>query len=181
MAAIQDDGEEGAQRDVGAGGGEVVVGERVIPVEVVWAEDLVEAVGFVAVLVGNLGAVAGVVLDERVARGGSRGEPGESVEDRLRGGAGVGQDAHVPVAGEAVPAFQSFLHLADVVDSPLQLVARIRVPVDADQQRFLHRLFLLGYPRTGTFTELQQKRDTLGATPAKAPRAMSVPVLGGVL
>jgi len=35
VAAVEDDGEEGPLRDGGAGGGEVVVGERVIPVEVV--------------------------------------------------------------------------------------------------------------------------------------------------
>ena len=45
VAAVEDDGEEGPLGDAGAGGGEVVVGEGVIPVEVVRAEDLVEPVG----------------------------------------------------------------------------------------------------------------------------------------
>src|SRR5512140_2157152 len=45
VAAVEDDGEESPPRDVGAGVGEVVVGKRVIPVEVVRAEDLVEPRG----------------------------------------------------------------------------------------------------------------------------------------
>ena len=142
--------------------GEVVVGEGVIPVEVVRAEDLVEPVGrLVAVPVRHLGAVTGVVEDEGVARGGPGGEPGEPVEDRLRGGAGVGQDAHVPVAGEAVPGFQRFRHLADVVDAPLQFVARIRVPVDSDQQRFLHRRSLPG-PQRGCCGEKGARGEPMG-------------------
>src|SRR5512135_2261215 len=93
VTAVEDDGEEGPLRDVDAGGGEVVIGKRMLPVEVVRAEDLVEPVGrLVAVPVRHLGAVAGIVEDEGVARGGPRGEPGEPVEDRIRGGAGVGQD-----------------------------------------------------------------------------------------
>ena len=172
VTAVEDDGEEGPPRDVGAGGGEVVVGKRVLPVEVVRAEDLVEPVGrLVALLVGHLGAVAGVVEDEGVARGGPRGEPGEPVEDRLRGGAGIGQDAHVPLAGEAASAFQRFRHLADVVEAPFQFVARIRIPVDADQQRFLHRRSLLWNRRTGTFlrTPVEQGHSLGTRIPGLSP------------
>jgi len=105
VAAVEDDGEE-CPCGHGAGRGEVVVGQRVLPVEVVRAEDLVEPVGrLVAVPVGHLGAVAGVVEDEGVARGGPGGEPGEPVEDRLRGGAASVRMRMFPSPGKPYRVF----------------------------------------------------------------------------
>ena len=56
-----------ARRDIVESSAQPVVRKWVFPVEICWAENLVAAIGFIAIAVGNVRAVPGVVDEQHVA------------------------------------------------------------------------------------------------------------------
>lgn len=95
VAGVEDDFESDAVGELVDVGAEEVVGEHACGFEVVGTDGFVFAVGFVAVEVEGLGAVAGVVEDEEVSGGGVVGEPADAFEDAAFGGSVVGDDFEV--------------------------------------------------------------------------------------
>ena len=136
MAAVEHHGQVHAGRQVLHDRVQVVIGERVIPVEVVRADDLVQpVVALVAIPIGHLRAVAGVMEDEHVARARAVEQPVEPVDDGRGRGTRVGEQPNRPVRGESEPRVEQVAHLPDVVDAPSERVLRIRVAVETDEQR----------------------------------------------
>jgi hypothetical protein len=133
MAAVHDDGEADALLHAVEGGTQPVVGERILPVEVGGAQDLVAAVGLVAVLVRYVGTVAGVVQQQRVALGRAGDQRADGRLHVLLGGLEVEQCLDVG-RPEAVVLLQDCREVLHVVDATPEIGPGDLVLVDADQQ-----------------------------------------------
>lgn len=135
MAAVEDEGEVHPVRDALDGLCELVVGEGVIPVEVVGTDDLIEAVfELVAVAVANLGTVARVVEEQHGAGRRAIDQPVQALADVGGGSASVGEEADV-LRIEAEMLGDGLAHQQDIVDAALEVIARVRVLVDAHEER----------------------------------------------
>lgn len=135
--------EDGCEADAGLEGLDhdavhFVVGDVAALAKVDGVDDLVVAVGLVAVEVLGLAAVARVVEEERVVGPGVLDEPVHGAQDVLLGGLGHGvllivcENNHV-FAAVAKVLREVRCHVAHVVDAAAQLAALAKV-VDADEQ-----------------------------------------------
>jgi hypothetical protein len=137
VAAVEEYRQVRAGRQVPDDRVEVIVGERIPPVQVVRADDLVQVVvQFVAVPVLDLRSVAGVVEEQHVPGRSPVHEPVELAHDALRGGIRVGERDDVVVA-EAQPGLDEGANLIDVVQAASQRVDRVGIAVQTDQERLL--------------------------------------------
>jgi hypothetical protein len=114
MAAVEDDRQIHALGEVFHEGVEVVVGEGIVPVEIVRTDDLVESVALVALAIADLRPVARVVEHEDVACPSAVQQPVQAVDDRRRGGLGVGEALEAAARGEAEVRGQQVADLPDV-------------------------------------------------------------------
>ena len=120
VAAVEDDGKQHPFRDLLADLGHVIVGERIIPVEIVWANNLVEVVlEFIPIDVTHLGAMPRIMKNERIARFRVGDELQKAGLDRIGRGPLVGQQPYLLV-GKPVLLLQRFRDQQDVVYTPFR-------------------------------------------------------------
>ena len=136
MAAVHDDREVDAGFQPVERGAQPVVPERIVPVEVGRAEDLVAAVGLVAVVVGHVRAVAGVMHDGDIALLRVAHQLLDAGLHRLLRRGAVGQHGDVALL-EAVTLDERGAQVLHVVDASPEIGAGYLVLVDSDQQRSL--------------------------------------------
>jgi hypothetical protein len=132
VAAVGDQQHAHAGGVVGEEHGDLVVEEHLARADVPGAQALVAAVGFVAVLVGHPGAVAGVGDDHRVALGGAAHQAADGRHHGGLGGLGVDQLGDGEAAGG-----EGGGPVVGVIDAAGEVVLGARVVVDADAQRLL--------------------------------------------
>ena len=165
VAAVENGGEVAVVGQLAIEAEKLLVGDgaRRRPVEIVGHQAFVQVIDFVAGAVGRyLRAVAGIEQHALVARLHAVEQPVQALKNADGGGALI--QHHADVLGGKAAFLQHRAHQEHVVDAALQPVGRIRVVVDADQQRAPRRL-------AAGFLERRQtaRHDTLGADTRQHP------------
>ena len=115
-----------------------VVRHRVFPVEICRAENLVAAIGFIAVVVGHVRAVAGVVEKQHVAALGALKQACDAVLHGLLRGLEVGENFDVFFLKGEVLQKRCF-EVVDVVDAAAEVGSGDFVTIDANEECLVHR------------------------------------------
>ena len=108
---------------------ELVIDQRVALKDVIGTEGLIEAIRFVAALVGGIGAVARKGDGNGVAAIGAAHQAGDGAHHGCLGGLGIEQE----LGAEALP-LQDGSPVVGVVDAALEIALGSRIVVDADAE-----------------------------------------------
>ena len=108
---------------------ELVIDQHVALNDVIGTEGLIEAIRFVAVLVGGIGAVPRKGDGNGVAVLGAAHQAGDGAHHGCLGGLGIEQEL-----GSEAPPLQDGSPVVGVVDAALEIALGARIVVDADAE-----------------------------------------------